>query len=121
MAESCLAGVLAPHRGIDELSGLRSRGTWAKSVVRLRPRLLSGARVLVLGRGSSARRFAELLGPLGCPVSHFACGPSARPADAGARHSAHSGDRAAVAFRNDVVHRCPAAMPPTAPGRWSAD
>ncbi|MFE7618737.1 NAD(P)-dependent oxidoreductase [Streptomyces sp. NPDC057496] len=74
MAESCLAGILALHRGIDELSGLRSRGTWAKSVVRPRLRLLSGARVLVLGRGSIARRLAELLGPFGCPISHFARG-----------------------------------------------
>ncbi|MEU3215044.1 D-2-hydroxyacid dehydrogenase [Streptomyces sp. NPDC006971] len=74
VAESCLAGLLALHRGIDELSGLRSRGTWAKSVVRPRLRLLSGARVLVLGRGSIARRFAELLGPFGCRVAHFARG-----------------------------------------------
>ncbi|MFB6504176.1 MULTISPECIES: D-2-hydroxyacid dehydrogenase [unclassified Streptomyces] len=74
VAESCLAGILALHRGIDELSGLRSRGTWAKSVVRPRLRLLSGARVLVLGRGSIALRFAELLGPFGCRISHFARG-----------------------------------------------
>ncbi|MFF9506807.1 D-2-hydroxyacid dehydrogenase [Streptomyces sp. NPDC014724] len=74
VAESCLAGILALHRGIDELSGLRARGTWAKPVVRPRLRLLAGARVLVLGRGSIARRFAELLGPFGCPVSHFARG-----------------------------------------------
>ncbi|MER5988383.1 D-2-hydroxyacid dehydrogenase [Streptomyces sp. NPDC001787] len=74
VAESCLAGVLALYRGIDELTGLRTHGTWAKSAVRPRLRLLSGARVLVLGRGSIARRFAELLGPFGCPVSHFARG-----------------------------------------------
>ncbi|MCX4967540.1 D-2-hydroxyacid dehydrogenase [Streptomyces sp. NBC_00654] len=74
VAESCLAGVLALYRGIDELTGLRTHGTWAKSAVRSRLRLLSGARVLVLGRGSIARRFAELLGPFGCPVSHFARG-----------------------------------------------
>ncbi|MGW1653296.1 hypothetical protein [Streptomyces atratus] len=30
VAESCLAGILALHRGIDELSGLRARGTRAK-------------------------------------------------------------------------------------------
>lgn len=74
VAESCLAGILALHRGIDELSGLRARGTWAKPVVRPRLRLLTGARVLVLGRGSIARRLAELLGPFGCAVSHFARG-----------------------------------------------
>ncbi|WPW27090.1 hypothetical protein P6B95_06540 [Streptomyces atratus] len=45
------------HRGIDELSGLRARGTRAKL----------------------------------------------------------------YAFRGDAVHRCPATMPPTAPGRWSTD
>ncbi|MFF2901453.1 D-2-hydroxyacid dehydrogenase [Streptomyces sp. NPDC057966] len=74
VAESCLAGVLALHRGIDELAVLRTRGTWAKSAVRPRLRLLSGSRVLVLGRGSIARRFAELLGPFGCRVSYFARG-----------------------------------------------
>ncbi|MFB7914512.1 D-2-hydroxyacid dehydrogenase [Streptomyces sp. NPDC056061] len=74
VAESCLAGILALHRGIDELCGLRSRGTWAKSEVRPRLRLLAGAHVLVLGRGSIARRFAELLGPFDCRVSHFARG-----------------------------------------------
>lgn len=74
VAESCLAGVLALHRGIDELAVLRTRGTWAQSAVRPRLRLLSGSRVLVLGRGSIARRFAELLGPFGCRVSHFARG-----------------------------------------------
>ncbi|MFI8434502.1 D-2-hydroxyacid dehydrogenase [Streptomyces sp. NPDC079020] len=74
VAESCLAGVLALYRGVDELTRLRSHSTWAKSAVRPRLRLLSGARVLVLGRGSIARRFAELLGPFGCPVSHFARG-----------------------------------------------
>lgn len=74
VAQSCLAGILALHRGIDRLSGLRAEGRWAKSAVRPRLRLLTGARVLVLGRGSIARRFAELLGPFGCHVSHFARG-----------------------------------------------
>ncbi|MFF9348916.1 D-2-hydroxyacid dehydrogenase [Streptomyces sp. NPDC014734] len=87
VAESCLAGVLALYRGIDELSGLRSRGTWAKSAVRPRLRLLAGARVLVLGRGAVARRFAELLGPFGCRVSYFAraSGDLRTPADLDAR------------------------------------
>ncbi|MCX5112959.1 D-2-hydroxyacid dehydrogenase [Streptomyces sp. NBC_00378] len=74
VAQSCLAGILTLHRGIDLLSGLRAEGSWAKSAVRPRLRLLTGARVLVLGRGSIARRFAELLGPFGCPVTHFARG-----------------------------------------------
>lgn len=74
VAQSCLAGILALHRGIDRLSGLRAEGTWAKSAVRPRLRLLTGARVLVLGRGSIARRFAELTGPFGCAVSYFARG-----------------------------------------------
>ncbi|MFJ7199041.1 MULTISPECIES: D-2-hydroxyacid dehydrogenase [unclassified Streptomyces] len=74
VAQSCLAGLLALHRGIDRLSGLRAEGRWAKSAVRPRLRLLTGARVLVLGRGSIARRFAELTGPFGCTVSYFARG-----------------------------------------------
>lgn len=74
VAQSCLAGLLALHRGIDRLSGLRTGGRWAKSAVRPRLRLLTGARVLVLGRGSIARRFAELTGPFGCAVTYFARG-----------------------------------------------
>lgn len=53
VAQSCLAGILALHRGIDRLSGLRAEAGWAKSAVRSQLRLLTGARVLVLGRGRS--------------------------------------------------------------------
>lgn len=74
VAETCLAGVLALYRGIDVLAGLRDRETWSKLDVRPGLRLLSEAHVLVLGKGSIARRLAELLAPFGCSVTHFARG-----------------------------------------------
>ncbi|MFE0132653.1 D-2-hydroxyacid dehydrogenase [Streptomyces sp. NPDC059037] len=72
VAETCLAGILALYRGIDVLAGLRADESWARHDVRPGLRLLGGADVLILGRGSIARRLAELLAPFGCTVSHFA-------------------------------------------------
>lgn len=74
VAETCLAGILALYRGIDVLAGLRADESWARHDVRPGLRLLGGADVLILGRGSIARRLAELLAPFGCTVSHFARG-----------------------------------------------
>lgn len=74
VAETCLAGILALYRGVDVLAGLRAEESWSKLDVRPGLRLLSGARVLILGRGSIALRLAELLAPFGCSVAHFARG-----------------------------------------------
>ncbi|MEV0324706.1 D-2-hydroxyacid dehydrogenase [Streptomyces sp. NPDC050658] len=72
VAETCLAGILALYRGIDVLAGLRADASWARDDVRPGLRLLGGANVLILGRGSIARRLAGLLAPFGCAVSHYA-------------------------------------------------
>ncbi|MFE6162548.1 D-2-hydroxyacid dehydrogenase [Streptomyces sp. NPDC056486] len=72
VAETCLAGILALYRGVDVLAGLRTGETWSKLDVRPGLRLLGGANVLILGRGSIASRLAELLAPFGCSVTHFA-------------------------------------------------
>ncbi|GAA1888833.1 D-2-hydroxyacid dehydrogenase [Streptomyces durmitorensis] len=72
VAETCLAGILALYRGVDVLAGLRTRESWSKLDVRPGLRLLGGANVLILGRGSIALRLAELLAPFGCSVAHFA-------------------------------------------------
>lgn len=82
VAETCLAGILALYRGIDVLAGLRVRESWSKLDVRPGLRLLGGADVLILGRGSTARRLAELLAPFGCSVTHFSRGGG----DIGTRH-----------------------------------
>ncbi|MGW6058264.1 D-2-hydroxyacid dehydrogenase [Streptomyces sp. NPDC055189] len=74
VAETCLAGILALYRGVDVLAGLRAGETWSKPDVRPGLRLLSDANVLILGRGSIARRLAGLLAPFGCSVTHFARG-----------------------------------------------
>ncbi|MEV8317813.1 D-2-hydroxyacid dehydrogenase [Streptomyces sp. NPDC059900] len=72
VAETCLAGILALYRGVDVLAGLRAAESWSKPDVRPGLRLLGGANVLILGRGSIALRLAELLVPFGCTVAHFA-------------------------------------------------
>ncbi|MFC8126972.1 D-2-hydroxyacid dehydrogenase [Streptomyces sp. NPDC057302] len=72
VAETCLAGILALYRGVDVLAGLRAGESWSKLDVRPGLRLLGGANVLILGKGSIALRLAELLAPFGCSVAHFA-------------------------------------------------
>ncbi|MEU6678598.1 D-2-hydroxyacid dehydrogenase [Streptomyces sp. NPDC046853] len=74
VAETCLAGILALYRGVDVLAGLRADESWSKLDVRPGLRLLSGANVLILGRGTIALRLAQLLAPFGCTVAHFARG-----------------------------------------------
>ncbi|MWA15484.1 D-2-hydroxyacid dehydrogenase [Streptomyces sp. BA2] len=74
VAETCLAGILALYRGVDVLAVLRAGESWSKLDVRPGLRLLGGANVLILGRGSIALRLAALLAPFGCSVTHFARG-----------------------------------------------
>ncbi|MGV9307034.1 D-2-hydroxyacid dehydrogenase [Nonomuraea sp. NPDC003727] len=71
VAQTCLAGILALYRGVDELVRLGERRTWSDRPLRPGLRLLTGASVVVLGAGTIARRLAELLAPFGCRVTLY--------------------------------------------------
>ncbi|MGP4112131.1 D-2-hydroxyacid dehydrogenase [Streptomyces sp. 4N509B] len=71
VAETCLAGILAHLRGVDTLVAARPDRAWQRARLRPRLRLLTGARVLVLGTGAIARRLAALLAPFGCDLVHY--------------------------------------------------
>ena len=72
VAESCLAGILALHRGIDRLVRLQEQEEWVGHSLRPRLRNLAGSRVVLFGYGSINRRLAELLRPFDCAISAFA-------------------------------------------------
>ncbi|MCV2874526.1 hypothetical protein OEZ71_19680 [Defluviimonas sp. WL0050] len=71
VAETALAGILALQRGIDRLKGLRAAGDWVGDPVRAELRLLTGARVVLFGRGAINGRLAELLAPFRCTITTF--------------------------------------------------
>ena len=71
VAETCLAGVLALYRGIDQVVSLRESRTWRGDRLRSHIRTLAGARVVLFGYGAINRRLHELLCPFGCTVVVF--------------------------------------------------
>jgi glyoxylate/hydroxypyruvate reductase A len=71
VAETCVAGVLAALRGIDQVVIAKGHRRWVKSDVRPRLRLLAGSRVLVLGTGAMGRRLVDLLRPFGCELTTY--------------------------------------------------
>jgi glyoxylate/hydroxypyruvate reductase A len=71
VAETCLAGLLALYRGLDELAELQRTRTWDAQRFRARIRLLDGSRVVMLGSGAIARRLAEMLVPFHCDITTF--------------------------------------------------
>lgn len=71
VAETCLAGVLALYRGVDQCVSVRERKEWLGDTLRLRIRALTNARVVLFGFGSINRRLAELLRPFRCEITAF--------------------------------------------------
>ena len=71
VAETALAGILALYRGIDQLGELRRRATWIGDPIRPGLRLLTGAKVVLFGRGAINVRLGQLLTPFGCTVTVF--------------------------------------------------
>ena len=71
VAETALAGILALIRGIDRLGVLRAKSEWVGDPIRTELRLLTGARVVLFGRGAINGRLAELLEPFRCKVTVF--------------------------------------------------
>lgn len=71
VAETALAGILALRRGIDRLTLLRTRGEWLGDPVREVLGLVTGARVVLFGRGAINGRLAELLSPFHCNIATF--------------------------------------------------
>ncbi len=72
VAESALAGVLALYRGIDRAVRLQAERCWRGDALRQHLRTLNQAEVVLFGYGAINRRFAELLAPFGCTITHFA-------------------------------------------------
>ena len=71
VAETALAGILALYRGIDQLGELRRRAEWIGDPIRTGLRQLTGARVVLFGRGAINTRLGQLLAPFGCRVVTF--------------------------------------------------
>lgn len=71
VAESALAGILALMRGVNQLVRLQDRREWIGDPLRARLRVLSGARITMLGRGAINRRLGELLAPFGCSITQL--------------------------------------------------
>lgn len=71
VAESALAGILALNRGIDRLAVLKDAGRWIGDDLRRDLHLLTGAQVVLFGRGAIHRRLAELLAPFDCRITAF--------------------------------------------------
>lgn len=71
VAQSMLAGILAHYRGIDQLARLQPAADWVGEPLRKQLRILGGATVVLFGRGSINRRFAELLAPYRCDIIRF--------------------------------------------------
>ncbi|MGB7270873.1 MAG: NAD(P)-dependent oxidoreductase [Albidovulum sp.] len=71
VAETALAGILALYRGIDQLGDLRRRAEWVGDAIRAELRRLTGANVVLFGRGAINARLGQLLAPFGCAVATF--------------------------------------------------
>ena len=71
VAESILAGILSHYRGMGRLSILQASRKWLGDALRPSLGTLSGARIVLFGKGDINRRVAELLGPFNCPIQSF--------------------------------------------------
>ena len=71
VAESCLAGILALHRGIDRLVRLQERREWVGHPLRKSLRTLAGSQVVLFGYGAINQRMVDLLSPFGCEKTVF--------------------------------------------------
>ena len=71
VAETCLAGILALMRGIDQCAELKARRHWRGQAIRPELRLLANAAVVFFGFGVINRRLAEILQPFGCRIQSF--------------------------------------------------
>ena len=71
VAESILAGILAHYRGTGHLSAHQARREWMGESLRPSLGILSGAQVVLFGKGDINRRVAELLEPFNCGIKSF--------------------------------------------------
>lgn len=82
VAETALAGLLALGRGLQQLIPLRDRAEWVGAAIRAELRLLTGAQVVLFGRGAINQRLAQLLAPFGCQITRFGSDWTAQALDA---------------------------------------
>ena len=68
VAETALDGIMALTRVVNHLITIQERREWIGDPLRAKLRLLSGARVKMLGRGAINCRLAELLAPFECSI-----------------------------------------------------
>ena len=74
VAESILAGLLSHCRGLGRLRSLQDQRQWQGGAIRATLTTLTGARVVLLGRGDINRRVVELLEPFHCQMVEFGRG-----------------------------------------------
>jgi glyoxylate/hydroxypyruvate reductase len=68
VAETTLAGVLAFYRGYNQLTTLQNNKKWVGNVIRPTLEILHRKNVWVLGGGSIAYRFIDLIKPFDCKI-----------------------------------------------------
>jgi glyoxylate/hydroxypyruvate reductase len=68
VAETTLAGILAFYRGIDQLTTLQNNRKWVGNVIRPTLEKLHRKNVWVLGGGSIANKFIDLMQPFNCEI-----------------------------------------------------
>jgi glyoxylate/hydroxypyruvate reductase len=68
VAETTLAGILAFYRGIDRLVNYQAENQWVGNTIRPTLQKLHRKKVWVLGGGSIANKFIQLLVPFNCSI-----------------------------------------------------
>ena len=71
VAESILAGILSHYRGMGRLSILQASRKWLGDTLRPSLGTLSGAHIVLFGKGDINQRVAELLRPFKCTIQSF--------------------------------------------------
>jgi glyoxylate/hydroxypyruvate reductase len=69
VAETTLAGILAFYRGIDRLANYKTDNQWVGSALRPSLHKLHRKKIWVLGGGSIANKFIELIAPFDCQIT----------------------------------------------------
>lgn len=68
VAETTLAGILSFYRGLDRLQALQLKNQWVGNILRSSLLKLHRKNIWILGGGSIANKFIDLVHPFGCNV-----------------------------------------------------
>ena len=71
VAEEVVANLLSIYRQLPALKLAQQQSLWVKDELRPKKRLVSDAKVLLVGYGNIGRQIEQLLTPFGCHISKF--------------------------------------------------